>query len=165
MFDRMKFSFLRPVLAAVLLGACVAGPTIRTVALNGYDHDTAFKSAVAGLCAEPDLLVYKADKEKGQIMLQGRGMMSGPPNMLVEIADTGGVPTATVYNIFFQDRLLETIQKGLPTRRSPQPTPAQDDIERQKFELEKQKLQLEREKLELEKQKMQQQQQQKQQPE
>lgn len=151
----LRLFALLPALA--LLGGCV---TQRTATYPGRDYDAVFKGAVAGLCAQPNLLVYGADKRTGIISVQGRGLMGGPPDSRITIGREGGTPTAKVFPPMMQDFYLEVIGRNLPAAAAPAQAPAAApatlDFEKQKLELEKQKLELEREKFELEKRRQQQ---------
>ncbi|HAF95058.1 MAG: hypothetical protein A2X34_09505 [Elusimicrobia bacterium GWC2_51_8] len=155
----IAFAFLG--LSAAFLCGCV---TSRTASYPNRKYDTVFKSAVSGLCSEKKLLVYEADKAKGIIRVQGRGIFSMPPDTPVVIAGAnGGTPTASVtiqgMNNPWPDRMLGLISDNLPAAKAEPAvsktsgTEPDMDLERQKLDLEKEKLQFEREKLEFEKQK------------
>lgn len=146
--------------SAALLGGC---KTTRTASYTDHDYNTVFKSAVSGLCSEKKLLVYKADKAKGIIWVQSRGMFANPPEtpvMLVKGAN--GTTTASVtlpgMNNPWADRMMGLISSRLPavTKSAGDKTFGGEpdlNLEKQKLELEKEKLKFEKEKLEFEKQK------------
>ncbi|MDD5210090.1 MAG: hypothetical protein PHV36_11930 [Elusimicrobiales bacterium] len=150
--------------AALLMGGC---QTTRTASFPGHDYNTVFKNAVSGLCSEKKLLVYKADKARGVIWVQGRGIFANPPEtpvILSKASDGSASARITVpgMNNPWPDRMLELITGNLPAAKqgvskSPGKRTLEDDsdldLEKQKLELEKQKLQLEKDKFEFEKQK------------
>lgn len=150
--------------SALLMGGC---QTTRTASFPGHDYNTVFKNAVSGLCSEKKLLVYKADKAKGVIWVQGRGIFANPPEtpvMLMKASDGTASARITIpgMNNPWPDRILELISGNLPAEkqggsRSPGKRTLDDgsdlDLEKQKLQLEKEKLQLEKEKFEFEKQK------------
>ena len=160
----ITFAFL--CLSAAFLSGCI---TSRSASYPNRKYDTVFKSAVSGLCSEKKLLVYEADKAKGIIRVQGRGVFSMPPDTPVVIAGAnGGTPTASVtvqgMNNPWPDRMLGLISDNLPAAKAEPAVSAPSgekisgtepdmSLERQKLDLEKEKLKLEREKLEFEKQK------------
>lgn len=159
----MKNNFITIALlaaSAALLGGC---QTTRSVSFQDHDYNTVFKSAVSGLCSEKKLLVYKADKEKGVIWVQSRGIWANPPETAVILEKTGSAVTARVtmqgMNNPWADRMMSLISGNLPAskgRRSPGGASENDSgtsFEREKLELEKEKLKLEKEKFEFEKQK------------
>jgi len=146
--------------SAAFLGGC---QTTRTATFQDYDYNTVFKSAVSGLCSEKKLLVYQADKEKGVIWVQSRGIFANPPETPIYLARSGTAVTASVTMQGMEnpwaDRMMALISSNLPPskgRRSMEGTSGKDpglDFEREKLELEKEKLKLEKEKFEFEKQK------------
>ena len=146
---------------AVFLGGCI---TTRTVSYPEHSFDTVFKSAVTGLCADKDLVVYEADKRKGIIKMQSRSVWGGELQPVFIYGAKGGTPSITVLNN--DDWLAKLIDKNLPkgkgktgVTRSPgkkalaEAEDGDTDLEKQKLELAKEKLQFEKEKLEFEKQK------------
>lgn len=159
----MKNNFITIALlcaSAAFLGGC---QTTRTVTFQDYDYNTVFKSAVSGLCSEKKLLVYQADKEKGVIWVQSRGIFANPPETPVYLARSGNAVTASVTMQGMEnpwaDRMMSLISSSLPPsrgRRAAEGTSGKEsglDFEREKLELEKEKLKLEKEKFEFEKQK------------
>jgi hypothetical protein len=151
----IAFAFLGS--AAAFLNGCIP---MRTVSYPDHSYDTVFKSAVSGLCAEKQLVVYEADKRKGLIKLESRSVWGNTRPQVFIYGAGGGTPSITVRG---RDTWLEDIiAKNLPAgkagvSKSPgKKTLNEDtdmDLERQKLELEKEKLKFEREKLEFEKQK------------
>jgi len=155
-----------------LLGASsafMAGcQTTRTATITNQDYNTVFKSAVSGLCSEKKLLVYQADKAKGVIWVQGRGIFANPPETPVMLVRGTNTTTARVtlpgMDNSWADRIIALITENLPaakTEPAVSKTPGSKTLEegtdvgleREKLELEKEKLKFEREKLEFEKQK------------
>lgn len=150
--------------SALLMGGC---QTTRTASFPGHDYNTVFKNAVSGLCSEKKLLVYKADKARGVIWVQGRGIFANPPEtpvILTKASDGSASARITVQgmNNPWPDRMLQLISGNLPAAKqgvskSPGGRTLDDgsdmDLERQKLDLEKEKLKLEKEKFEFEKQK------------
>ncbi len=144
--------------SAAFLGGC---QTTRSVSFQNYDYNTVFKSAVSGLCSDKKLLVYQADKEKGVIWVQSRGILANPPETPIMLEKSGNAVTASVtmqgMNNPWADRVLSLISNNLPASggsSSPEATPGKSsgtDFEREKLELEKEKLKLEKEKFEFEK--------------
>lgn len=151
--------------SALFLGGC---QTTRTASFPNHDYNTVFKSAVSGLCSESKLLVYKADKGKGIIWVQGRGIFANPPETPVMLTKAGdGTASASVtiqgMNNPWADRMMALISGGLPAAskqgvsksRGKKTLDEESDtgLEKQQLELEKEKLKFEREKFEFEKQK------------
>lgn len=147
---------------AALLGGCM---TTRQASFPQHDYNTVFKSAVKGLCSDPKLLVYEADKRNGYIRVQGRQLFANPPDTVIYVAGAaGGTPGVRLTGQAgspWPDRAIQLITEAVPQGQSVKPgTPAAPgeraedlDLERQKLQLEKERLKLERERLEFEKQK------------
>lgn len=158
----MKYHVSLALLAAcaALLGGCM---TTRQASFPEHDYNTVFKNAVKGLCSDPKLLVYEADKRNGYIKVQGRQLFANPPDTVIYVSGvTGGTPGVRLTGQAgspWPDRAMQLITGAMPAGKSVKPgssemKPAENlDLERQKLELEKEKLKLEREKLEFEKQK------------
>ncbi|MBI4352071.1 MAG: hypothetical protein HY550_11580 [Elusimicrobia bacterium] len=150
--------------AALMMGGC---QTSRTASFPNHDYNTVFKGAVNGLCSEKKLLVYKADKQKGIIWLQGRGMFANPPETpvyLTKAHDGSANASVTIQgmNNPWADRIMNLISDGLPAQKQGVSKSrgkksldegSDTDLERQQLELEREKLKLEKEKFEFEKQK------------
>lgn len=163
--------------SALFLGGC---QTMRSASFPNHDYNTVFKGAVNGLCSEKKLLVYKADKQKGIIWLQGRGMFANPPETpvyLTKASDGSASAHVTIQgmNNPWADRIMSLISDGLPAPSKQGVSKSKGkrtldegsdtDLERQQLELEKEKLKLEKEKFEFEKQKRKRKQQPKPEPE
>ena len=145
-----------PLLAIAVLSGCI---TQKTAQFPGRDYDTVFKGAIKGLCKDPDLIVYKADKVNGEIRFQGRGLMIGAPDTAMTVANVAGTPQISMTlpgpNNPMVDQYIQAASAEIPAATPQiQQAPAQNlDLEKQKLDLEKQKLELEKQKFEFEKQK------------
>ena len=154
-----KIALLLPLLAVAAFSGCV---TQRTAQFPGRDYDTVFKGAVKGLCKDPDLIVYQADKTSGEIRFQGRGLMIGAPDTAMMVANVGGAPQISMTlpgpNNPMVEQYIQAASAEIPSLAvtpQMQQAPQQNlDIEKQKLDLEKQKLDLEKQKFEFEKQKL-----------
>lgn len=148
---------------AALLGGCM---TTRQATFPQHDYNTVFKNAVKGLCSDPKLLVYEADKRNGFIKVQGRQLFANPPDTVIYVSGAaGGTPGVRLTGPAgspWPDRAIQLISGAMPAGTSVKPgTPeapaakSKEDLEleREKLQLEKERLKLEREKLEFEKQK------------
>lgn len=145
---------------AALLGGCM---TTRQATFPNHDYNTVFKNAVKGLCSDPKLLVYEADKRNGHIRVQGRQLFASPPDTVIYVSGVaGGTPGVRLTGPAgspWPDRAIQLISGAMPEGKSVAPGAKELksgenlDLERQKLELEKERLKLEREKLEFEKQK------------
>ncbi|MCX5785210.1 MAG: hypothetical protein NTX59_05940 [Elusimicrobia bacterium] len=174
----ITFAFLG--FSAALLGGCI---TTRTASYPTQNYNTVFKSAVAGVCSDKRLLVYEADKAKGVIMVQGRGIFTNLPETPIVITGSGGgasakntstkkyrktnagtagsggggTPTVSItvpgMNNPWPDRMIGLISDNLPSERTAPAVSAPSD-DGQNLDLEKQKLDLEKEKLKFEKEKL-----------
>lgn len=158
----MKYPVSLALLAvcAAFLGGCM---TTRQATFPQHDYNTVFKSAVKGLCSDPKLLVYEADKRNGHIKVQGRQLFANPPDTVIYVSGVaGGTPGVRLTGPAgspWPDRAIQLISGAMPEGKSVKPGTSEmkqsEDLslERQKLELEKERLKLEREKLEFEKQK------------
>ncbi|HAH31058.1 MAG TPA: hypothetical protein DCL44_01955 [Elusimicrobia bacterium] len=174
----ITFAFLG--FSTALLGGCL---TSRTASFPNQNYNTVFKSAVAGLCTDKRLLVYDADKTKGVIMVQGRGVFMNPKDTAVVVTGgsapagntsakygknagmqnsnaAGGTPAVSItmpgMNNPWPDRMIGLISDNLPTAKT---APAAASVssssdEKQDLDFEKQKLELEKEKLKFEREKL-----------
>lgn len=143
--------------SAAILGGCVS---MRTVTYPDHTYDAVFKSAVAGLCAQKDIVIYEADKRKGLIKLQSKSVWGNTRPQVFIYGAGGGTPSITVRG---NDTWLENIIAKNLTTAKPAGSKSKSkrtldegsdtDLERQQLELEKEKLKLEKEKFEFEKQK------------
>jgi len=124
--------------SAAFLSGCI---TSRTASYPNQKYDAVFKSAVSGFCSNKKLLVYEADKAKGVIRVQGRGVFSNPPDTPVVITGAnGGTPTASVtmpgMNNPWPDRLLGLISGNLGVAKTdPGAEPEKDNTETEQRKL------------------------------
>jgi len=151
----IAFAFLS--FSAALLGGCIP---MRTVTYPDHSYDAVFKSAVAGLCAQKDIVVYEANKRKGLIKLQSKSVWGNTRPQVFIYGAGGGTPSITVRgnDTWLESIISSNLPAGKPGGSKSKGKKALDeesdlDIEKQKLDLEKEKLKLEKEKFEFEKQK------------
>ena len=94
---------------AYLLTGC---QTIRTATFPDKGYDMVYKNTIKGLCTDPGLIVYEADKEKGTINVMTAGLFGGQI-INVTVASPGSespVVTAMCQGLSpFPDRMISAI--------------------------------------------------------
>ena len=98
---------------AYLMTGCT---TIRTATFPDKEYDFIFKNSIRGLCTDPGLIVYEADKEKGTINVMVGGLFGG---QIINVTVSGTNVTAMTQGISpFPDRMISAITTQVLTGKA-----------------------------------------------
>lgn len=116
----MRTVIIRSILFVAVASVLAGCTTTRTATFPDKEYDFIYKNSIKGLCTDPGLIVYEADKAKGTINVMVGGLFGG---QIINVTVAGSNVTAFTQGVSpYPDRMISAITTQVMTGKAEKST-------------------------------------------